>query len=102
MLLEQLGHEVAIASDGQDGVTKAAAFCPHVVFLDLGMPRMDGTEAATRLRTLPSGWHTILIALTGWGQEHDLQRPRDAVATCVAVYDRRAWSAIGSRDRTTI
>jgi signal transduction histidine kinase len=78
MLLEQLGHEVAIASDGQDGVTKAAAFCPHVVFLDLGMPRMDGTEAAKRLRTLPGGGHTILIALTGWGQEHDLQRTRDA------------------------
>jgi len=56
------------------GVTKAAAFCPHVVFLDLGMPRMDAVEAAKRLRTLPDGGQTSLIALTGWGQKHDLQR----------------------------
>jgi signal transduction histidine kinase/ActR/RegA family two-component response regulator len=78
MLLARLGHEVATASDGEEGVTKAAAFCPHVVFLDLGMPRMDGVEAARRLRGLPQGEQTILIALTGWGQEHDLQRTRAA------------------------
>jgi CheY-like chemotaxis protein len=78
MLLELLGHEVVTASDGEEGVTKAAAFCPHVVFLDLGMPRMDGVEAAKRLRTLPDGKQTILIALTGWGQERDLRRTRAA------------------------
>jgi CheY-like chemotaxis protein len=78
MLLEQLGHEVITASDGQDGVTKAAAFRPHVVFLDLGMPKMDGVEAAKRLRTLPDGGQTILIALTGWGQHRDLQQTREA------------------------
>lgn len=77
-LLEQLGHEVVTASDGEEGVTRAAAFCPHVVFLDLGMPRMDGVEAAKRLRSLPDGGQTILIALTGWGQEHDRQRTRAA------------------------
>ncbi len=78
MLLEQLGHEVVVATDGQDGITKAATFRPHIAFLDLGMPRMDGVEAAKRLRTLPYGGQTILIALTGWGQEHDLQRTREA------------------------
>ena len=78
MLLEQLGHEVVTASDGEEGVTKAATFCPHVVFLDLGMPRMDGAEAARRLRTLPDGGQTVLIALTGWGQEQDRQRTRAA------------------------
>jgi signal transduction histidine kinase len=78
MLLEQLGHEVVTASDGEEGVTRAAVFCPHVVFLDLGMPRMDGAEAAKRLRTLPDGAQMILIALTGWGQEHDRQRTRAA------------------------
>jgi CheY-like chemotaxis protein len=78
ILLEQLGHEVVIAFDGEEGVAKAAAFCPHVVFLDLGMPRMDGAEAAKRMRTLPDGAQTILIALTGWGQEHDRQRTRAA------------------------
>jgi CheY-like chemotaxis protein len=78
MLLEQLGHEVVTASDGEEGVTTAAVFCPHVVFLDLGMPRMDGAEAAKRLRTLPDGAQMILIALTGWGQEHDRRRTRAA------------------------
>jgi signal transduction histidine kinase/CheY-like chemotaxis protein len=78
MLLEQMGHDVVMAFDGEDGLTKAIAFCPHVVFLDLGMPRMDGAEAAKRLRTLPDGGQTILIALTGWGQEHDRQRTRAA------------------------
>jgi signal transduction histidine kinase/ActR/RegA family two-component response regulator len=78
ILLEELGHEVATASDGEEGVTKAATFCPHVVFLDLGMPKMDGVEAAKGLRALPEGGQTILIALTGWGQEHDLERTRAA------------------------
>jgi CheY-like chemotaxis protein len=78
MLLDQLGHEVVIASDGPDGITKAATFRLHIAFLDLGMPRMDGVEAAKRLRALPDGGQTILIALTGWGQEHDLQRTREA------------------------
>ena len=78
MLLEHLGHEVMTASDGQDGVEKAGSLCPQVVFLDLGMPRMDGIEAARRMRALPDGEATILIALTGWGQAHDLQRTRAA------------------------
>jgi CheY-like chemotaxis protein len=65
-------------SRGHDGVTKAATLRPHIAFLDLGMPRMDGVETAKRLRTLPDGGQTILIALTGWGQEHDLQRTREA------------------------
>jgi CheY-like chemotaxis protein/anti-sigma regulatory factor (Ser/Thr protein kinase) len=78
MLLEQLGHEVVTACDGQDGVAKAKALCPHVVFLDLGMPGMGGIEAAQRLRALPDGAETILIALTGWGQVRDLERTRAA------------------------
>ena len=78
MLLEQLGHEVVTAFNGEEGINKAAAFCPHVVFLDLGMPRMDGVEAAKRLRTLPDGARTILIALTGAGQKYDLERTRTA------------------------
>jgi signal transduction histidine kinase len=79
MLLEQLGHEVVIASDGQDGITKAATFRPHIAFLDLGMPRMDGVEAAKQLRTLPDwGGQTIIDRADGMGQDHDLQRTREA------------------------
>jgi CheY-like chemotaxis protein/anti-sigma regulatory factor (Ser/Thr protein kinase) len=77
-LLEQLGHDVVTAFDGEDGVAKAKALRPHVVFLDLGMPRMNGIEAARRLRALPDGAQITLIALTGWGQVQDLERTRAA------------------------
>jgi PAS domain S-box-containing protein len=78
MLLEQLGHVLAIAHDGQEGVEKARSFRPDVVFLDLGMPRMDGFEAARQLRSLPEGRELLLVALTGWGQEKDQARTRAA------------------------
>jgi signal transduction histidine kinase len=78
MLLQQGGHHVMTAVDGQDGVTRAATFQPTFVLLDLGMPKMDGFEAATRLRALPGGAQMTLIALTGWGQEHDFKRTRAA------------------------
>ncbi len=77
-LLEQLGHEVMVASDGRVAVAKAAALRPQVIFLDLRMPGMDGIEAARLLRALPDGKTTILIALTGGGQKLDLARTRAA------------------------
>jgi CheY-like chemotaxis protein len=49
-----------------------------VVVLDIGMPGMDGYEVARRLRAAPQHASTLLIALTGWGQEDDMQRSRDA------------------------
>lgn len=51
---------------------------PDIVVLDLGMPRMDGYEAARRIRAEPWGTAATLIALTGWGQEGDRQRTREA------------------------
>jgi len=78
LLLEHLGHEAVTACDGEDAIAKAEALRPHVVFLDLGMPRMDGIEAAKRLRALPDGGALVLIALTGWGHERDLERTRSA------------------------
>jgi signal transduction histidine kinase len=77
-LLTLLGHEVATAHDGLEALGKAAEGTPEVVFLDLGMPRMDGIEAAQRIRQLPGGDKILLIALTGWGQESDRQRTLDA------------------------
>jgi CheY-like chemotaxis protein len=77
-LLERWGQQVATAADGQQGVAKAMAVRPDIVFLDLGMPRMDGFEAARQLRALPNGEQMTLIALTGWGQEYDLQRTHAA------------------------
>lgn len=78
LLIRLFGHDVQLAHDGLEAVDKARAFHPDVVFLDLGMPRMDGIEAARRLRASPLGEHMQLIALTGWGQPADRERTRAA------------------------
>jgi CheY-like chemotaxis protein len=78
MLLAELGHEVDTAFGGHEGVSKAESMQPDLIFLDLGMPQMNGIEAARRVRALPSGRDITLIALTGWGQEHDQRQTREA------------------------
>jgi PAS domain S-box-containing protein len=78
LLVSALGHEVRIAGDGQQGIELARAFRPHVVFLDIGMPRMNGYEAARSIRQQDWGDDVVLVALTGWGQEEDVQRTREA------------------------
>jgi CheY-like chemotaxis protein len=70
-LLEAVGHEVATAYDGLDAVESAAALRPDVVVLDIGMPTLDGYEAARRIRAGLGGSGMLLIALTGWGQPGD-------------------------------
>ena len=78
MLLRLLGHEVEIAHDGASALALASAFVPHVVFLDIGMPGMDGYEVARRLRQQPGMQTVVLAALTGWGQQEDRRRTSDA------------------------
>jgi CheY-like chemotaxis protein/anti-sigma regulatory factor (Ser/Thr protein kinase) len=77
-LLQLHGHDVVVARDGVEAVREATGFGPDVIFLDLGMPRMDGCEAARRIRALPGGGAIHLVALTGWGQAVDRQRTHDA------------------------
>jgi PAS domain S-box-containing protein len=77
MMLGFKGHDVRVARDGFEAVAVAKTFAPHIAFLDIGMPRMDGYEAARRIRALP-GRRVVLVALTGWGQEEDKRRSRDA------------------------
>ncbi len=78
MLLEAMGNEVRTAYDGAEAIGIAADFRPQVILLDLGMPKLNGYEAARRLRQEPWGQSIVLIALTGWGQEQDRQRTTDA------------------------
>jgi PAS domain S-box-containing protein len=78
MLLEVLGAEVRLAHDGVQALEAYAASEPAVVLLDIGMPGMDGYEVARRLRGRDPERRTTLIALTGWGQEEDRRRARDA------------------------
>ena len=77
MLLQITGHEVRIAHDGLEAVEAAAAFLPDVVLLDIGLPKLDGYEAARRIRDA-QGAQVLLIAVTGWGQEEDRLRCKEA------------------------
>jgi signal transduction histidine kinase len=74
MLLRLVGQEVRVAYDGPTAVRIAQYFRPQVVFLDLGMPGMDGHDVARRLRENPELKPAVLVAMTGWGQEEDRRR----------------------------
>ncbi len=78
LLLKMEDYEVRTAADGEQAIEEARRFEPRIIFMDLAMPRLDGVEAARRIRTLPRGEHVRIVALTGWGQEADRQRTRDA------------------------
>ena len=77
-LLQMAGHETRTAYDGVNALEVAAGFQPELVFLDIGMPRMDGYEAARRMRELPGMEGVLLAALTGWGAAEDRARSRAA------------------------
>jgi PAS domain S-box-containing protein len=77
-LLQHLGGEVEIAHDGPAALTAIDKFRPNFVLLDIGMPEMDGFEVAKRVRECRDFDNITLIALTGWGQENDRRRTREA------------------------
>jgi CheY-like chemotaxis protein len=77
MMLETMNHDVRVAADGVQAVEVAKAFQPEVALIDLGMPRMDGFEAARQIREA-LGDRVVLIALSGWAQEDDKRRARSA------------------------
>ncbi|AEG92551.1 PAS domain S-box protein [Ramlibacter tataouinensis] len=70
-LLSMSGNEVAVVHDGMTAVERTAAFRPDVVLLDIGLPDINGYEAARRIRKLEGVRQPMLIALTGWGQPQD-------------------------------
>jgi CheY-like chemotaxis protein len=77
-LLQLIGHETRTAYDGLEAVAAAASFRPAVVLLDIGLPKLDGHEAARKIREQPWSEGMVLVALTGWGHEDDRQKSREA------------------------
>lgn len=78
MLLQMDGHEVLVLHDGLEVVENALSFRPNVVLLDLGLPGRDGFEVAQRLRDTPALTGSLLIAVTGYGQDEDRRRTRES------------------------
>ena len=78
LLLEMTGHETHTAHDGETAIKEAERLRPHVMFLDIGLPALNGHEVCRRLRQQPWGREMVLIALTGWGQPEDRRRSEEA------------------------
>jgi signal transduction histidine kinase len=78
LLLRLQGHEVRVAHDGPAALAMLNGYQPEMVFLDIGMPGMDGYEVASRLRQRPGLEDLRLAALTGWGQREDRRRTAEA------------------------
>jgi CheY-like chemotaxis protein len=78
MLLRATGHEVETAHDGPGALERAPQYLPEYVLLDIGLPGMNGYTVAERLRALPGLGSVKLIAMTGYGQEDDRKRSREA------------------------
>jgi PAS domain S-box-containing protein len=74
VLLQSMGHDVAVANDGGTALALSPGFIPHVIILDIGLPGMDGYKVAQELLKIPSLQQTTLVALTGYGQEKDREK----------------------------
>jgi signal transduction histidine kinase len=90
------GHEVRVAYDGAEALAAASRFHPHIAFLDIGMPRVHGYEVARQMRELPGMSSCVLVAVTGWGQEDDRRRAREA------GFDRHLVKPVDPREIETI
>jgi PAS domain S-box-containing protein len=78
ILLQLGGHETHTAHDGQQAIEAAERLHPDVVLLDIGLPRLNGYEVCRRIREQPWGKELLLVAVTGWGQQEDRRRSREA------------------------
>ena len=77
-MLESLGHEVRVVHDGQAAYDAAVDDPPDIGLFDIGMPALNGYELARRLRAHHATRELPLVAITGWGQESDRRRAREA------------------------
>jgi CheY-like chemotaxis protein/two-component sensor histidine kinase len=78
MILRILGVDVRVARGGPEGLIALESFDADIVLLDIGMPDMDGYEVARRIRARGNGHSPAIVAVTGWGQEQDRRRAREA------------------------
>jgi PAS domain S-box-containing protein len=76
-LLELFGHDVQVAHDGPSAIARALEWRPQFVLLDIGLPGMDGYEVAARLRSRAEIRDTVLIAISGYGQDEDRRRSQE-------------------------
>ena len=77
ILLRASGHEVQTVHDGMAALESSQSFRPDLVILDIGMPILNGYDVARRIRSRCDS-HMTLVAITGWGQEQDKRRAREA------------------------
>lgn len=78
MMIKMMGNDTCTAYDGEEAVAAAATFRPDVILLDIGLPKLNGYEACRRIRDEAGDRKILIVAQTGWGQEEDRQRARDA------------------------
>jgi CheY-like chemotaxis protein len=78
MLLNLNGHSVDIANDGLVALKSAEESRPDLIFMDIGMPKLNGYDAARRIREAPWGTGITLVAISGWGQDSDREKSRAA------------------------
>jgi CheY-like chemotaxis protein len=77
-ILESLGQEATVVHDGFAALEAAGRLRPEYIFLDIGMPGMNGYDVAQRLRRQPATCDAVIVAITGWGQDKDRERAYDA------------------------
>jgi len=78
LAVARLGHDTRLSHDGATAIEVASQFDPDVVFLDIGLPVMNGYDVARRLREIPELRNLHIAALTGWGQDEDRRKAREA------------------------
>ena len=94
--LQDWGHDVRVAHTGEQALAEARAFRPELLLIDVGLPGMNGHEAARKLRALPEIDDAMLVAVTGYGQEDDRRLSREA------GFDRHCVKPLSPQDLTSL
>jgi CheY-like chemotaxis protein len=102
-LLRNAGNTVEVAHDGRRGIELARAFHPAVMLLDIGLPKMDGYDVCRLIRRQPWGKDMLVVAMTGWGQDNDRRKAKNAGfdAHLVKPVDFAALNEVLKRRSTT-